>query len=391
MAGARGETWSGASETFYPNQPRRDFLLMNSLRFERFSQPQYLQRVGRERVTQMLMPHATELLAHGISLPDDVLFLVLATLPGRQAALSAGLREVMTAIEVIEEVLPDERTARPWVVSGLQLRLSARHRPILLTPEPRAGGMLVAEALEPCFSVAVTAEPGLGANGEVRMKNVEAAALCEPAAHPACGGPHPTLRATLSRSTGEGNLPSAEKGKARYKFSRKGSVYVVRYDGMAKFHLADKLGARYLGYWLHHANAPISAFDLERIIRPEKALVRAKDSIQGHLDAEAVRAYLRQLDALREQREEAAEDGNLARADQLDEAIAAIAAALKQPGQAADAGERARVNVNKAVTAVLRHLRKGGVAEQAFGRHLEQFLSLGYECCYHQPPGTVWQ
>jgi hypothetical protein len=77
----------------------------------------------------------------------------------------------------------------------------------------------------------------------------------------------------------------------------------------------------------------------------------------------------------------------------LDEDIEAIESALKAPGQAADAGERARGNVSKAVRAVLRQLRRGGPTEQAFGRHLEQFLSLGYECCYHQPPGQTlaWQ
>ena len=177
----------------------------------------------------------------------------------------------------------------------------------------------------------------------------------------------------------------------RFVFSKAGSHWDVTFDGLTTFHLPDKLGAKYIGYFLHHANQAIAPFDLERVIQPEKAQARAKDSIQGQLDAEAVRQYLRQLDTLRGQRAEAAEDGDLATADRLDEDIEAIEAALKQPGQASDAGERARVNVNKAVTAVLRHLRKGEVAEQAFGRHLEQFLSLGYECCYHQPPGITWE
>ena len=176
----------------------------------------------------------------------------------------------------------------------------------------------------------------------------------------------------------------------RFVFCKAGSHWDVAFDGLTTFHLPDKLGAKYIGYFLNHANEAIAAFDLERVIRPEKAQARAKDSIQGQLDAEAVRQYLRQLDDLRGQRAEAADDGDLATADRLDEEIEAIEAALKQPGQASDAGERARVNVNKAVTAVLRHLRKGDAAEQAFGRHLEQFLSLGYECSYHQPPGISW-
>ena len=177
----------------------------------------------------------------------------------------------------------------------------------------------------------------------------------------------------------------------RFEFRKAGSHWDVVFNGSEIFHLPDKLVAKYIGHFLHHPNGPVSSFDAERIIQPEKAQVRAKDSIQGNLDADAVRAYLRQLDTLREQRSEAAEDGDLARADQLDDDISAIEAALKSPGQAADAGERARVNVNKAVSAVLRQLRRGGPTEQAFGRHLEQFLSLGYECCYHQPPGITWE
>jgi hypothetical protein len=178
---------------------------------------------------------------------------------------------------------------------------------------------------------------------------------------------------------------------ARFVFRKAGSHWDVVFDGSETFYLPDKLGTQYIGHFLHHANGPVSSFDAERIIQPEKAQVRDKDSIQGNLDADAVRDYLRQLDILREQRAESAEDGDLARADQLDDDITAIEAALKSPGQAADAGERARVNVNKAVTAVLRQLRRGDATEQAFGRHLEQFLSLGYECCYHQPPGITWE
>ena len=187
------------------------------------------------------------------------------------------------------------------------------------------------------------------------------------------------------------DLGPATTAKPKFVFRKAGSHWDVVFDGSETFHLPDKLGTQYIGHFLHHANSPVSSFDAERIIQPEKAQVRAKDSVQGLLDAEAVRQYLRQLTALRGQRAEAAEDGDLATVDRLDEDIEAIEAALKQPGQASDSGERARVNINKAVTAVLRQLRKGEPAEQAFGRHLEQFLSLGYECCYHQPPGITWE
>jgi hypothetical protein len=202
-----------------------------------------------------------------------------------------------------------------------------------------------------------------------------------------------TLPATCRGAAGmdEDTALGNTRPTARFVFRNAGSLWDIVFDGSETFHLPPILGTKYIGHFLHHANGPVSSFDAERIIQPEKAQVRAKDSVQGLLDAEAVRQYLRQLVDLRGQRAEAAEDGDLATVDRLDEDIEAIEAALKQPGQASDAGERARVNVNKAVSAVLRRLQRGGPTEQAFGRHLEQFLSLGYECCYHQPPGICWE
>jgi len=115
---------------------------MNSPRFDRFSQPDYLQRIGRERVTQMLSPFAPELLGLGIALPavalpDDLFFQVLATLARRTEGLSAALLEAMVAIEVLDEIFPDERT--PLVVTELRFRLRSSARPILLQATAGAG------------------------------------------------------------------------------------------------------------------------------------------------------------------------------------------------------------------------------------------------------------
>jgi len=77
--------------------------------------------------------------------------------------------------------------------------------------------------------------------------------------------------------------------------------------------------------------------------------------------------YLRQLDRLRTQRGKAAEDGDLATVDRLDNDIAAIELELNKNRQAPDTGERARNNVRKAVVAVIRNLNKGNEAERKFG------------------------
>ena len=184
-------------------------------------------------------------------------------------------------------------------------------------------------------------------------------------------------------------LPDRPKATGNV-FCRAGSHWDVTFDGGRTIHLRHTLGVEYLSYLLHHPGQPISAFDLETTIRPAKARARAKDSIQNNLDAEAVRDYLRQLDRLRTQRAEAAGEGDLVAVDRLDEDITAIENELIRSRRAPDAGERARSNVRKAIAAVQRKLRQGDGNEKKLGQHLDEFISLGYECCYHQPPGVPW-
>lgn len=192
------------------------------------------------------------------------------------------------------------------------------------------------------------------------------------------------LPAVTSRTVGP-SQPVPRNG-----FSQTGRFWTVTFGGAKPFPLPPTLGAEYLNYLLHHPSQPISAYDLELLIRPEKAQARAKDSVQHQLDAEGIRSYLRQLEQLRQRRDEAAEDGDLAKADRLDGDIGAIETELKRNGQVPDTGERARGNVSKAVAAVQRKLRQGDPNEKAFAQHLDQFISLGYECCYNQPQGSGW-
>jgi len=108
---------------------------MNPPRYVRFPQPHYLEHIGRERVTKILLPFAQELVPHGIALPalaspDDLFFQMIASLTQRASSLSAGLLDAMSAIEVIDEVFPDER--RPLVVTELRLRLRSAAEPIRL-------------------------------------------------------------------------------------------------------------------------------------------------------------------------------------------------------------------------------------------------------------------
>ena len=134
---------------------------MNPPRFVRFSQPEYLQQLGRERVTWMLLPFTTELLGLGMAfpaaaLPDGLFFQVLATLPRQVAVVSAKLLEAMVAIEVLDEVFPDERT--PLVVTELRFRLRSSARPILLQATADDGTPLdgsIELVTEPCVKESI--------------------------------------------------------------------------------------------------------------------------------------------------------------------------------------------------------------------------------------------
>jgi hypothetical protein len=148
------------------------------------------------------------------------------------------------------------------------------------------------------------------------------------------------------------------------------------------------LGARYLDYLLHEPNDPISAFDLEVEVQPEKGEARVRDSFQPESDAQSMREYRQELGRL--QMETAQVAGEPEEVARLEGEMEALKSALKGAG-AADTGERARVNVRKAVVVVLGQLRKRGPEEKALAEHLRRHLSTGYECLYSVPEGRIWQ
>lgn len=184
-------------------------------------------------------------------------------------------------------------------------------------------------------------------------------------------------------------LPLPER--SRYRFHNVGSSWRVVFEGGPEFHIPDGLGAKYLNYLFQHPNEAISAYDLEVAISPQKAEARPKESIRNGLDPQTVREYLREIDKLRAKREEASEDGNVAEADRLDEEISAFESAIRQPGLGADAGEKARGNVRKSISALRQRLLKGETPEKAFGEHIAEHVSLGYELIYSQPLGRIWR
>jgi hypothetical protein len=184
-----------------------------------------------------------------------------------------------------------------------------------------------------------------------------------------------------------GEWPVAEP---RFVFRRTSRLWEVIFAGGGRFHLENTLGARYLDYLLHHPNDPISAFDLEVAIEPEKGEARARTSIQPTIDPRARREYERALGKLRADQESAQEAEERAEVSRLDGEIEALELALNERGGTENTDERARGNVRRALGVVIGKLLKGGEHEGAFAEHLRSHLSTGYECLYSQPEGKIW-
>jgi hypothetical protein len=199
-----------------------------------------------------------------------------------------------------------------------------------------------------------------------------------------------------------GNQPKAEKpappaevqtvNRPKYLMRKAGSYWDIIYDSGELFHIDDSLGVRYLDYLLKTPGTPIHALKLEALVRPEKATVRRPDSVQKHVDARALQEYERELRELKAELENAQAENNEPTQTRVQEEIDALKTVLKnKAGISGDAGERARDNVRKAITAVLAKLRKGSKPEKDFEQHVAGFITTGYECMYKQPKTHVWE
>ncbi len=179
--------------------------------------------------------------------------------------------------------------------------------------------------------------------------------------------------------------------KARYSFRLAGSVCDIVFNGSEVFHLNNTDGAKYLDYLLHHPRKVVRAFDLEVMVKPEKATVREDNSIQTTVDAQAKREARQELAALKGELEDAEANDQTAQVQRLKSEIATLEAAARNNSLLdGDTGERARDNVRKAINKVKVNLRKGNKEEKAFGVHVGQFVLLGYDVIYNQPENMSW-
>lgn len=179
--------------------------------------------------------------------------------------------------------------------------------------------------------------------------------------------------------------------KVRYSFRLAGSMCDIVFNGSDVFHLNNTDGAKYLDHLLHHPNKPIRAFDLEATIKPDKEKFRDENSIHKAVDPQARREARQELVTLKAELEEAQAERQTAKAKRLKDEIAKVqAAAGNESLLGGDTGERARDNVRKAINKAVAKLRKGDKEAKAFGVHLGQFVSLGYDVRYNQPENMSW-
>jgi hypothetical protein len=197
-------------------------------------------------------------------------------------------------------------------------------------------------------------------------------------------------RAETEKAAGAEPAGAAAGGGRRNLMQRAGCAWRVRFEGRPEFFVWDTVGVRYVDYLVHHPSQPIRAFELERRILPEKGAIRSGTGVREKLDPDTMKRYLREVERLRAEREQAADDGQEGETMRLDGEIEAMEGELERLGTKADAGSRARDNVRKAIDGLVRKLARGDEGERALAAHIRQFVSLGYEVLYTRTYGEVW-
>lgn len=202
--------------------------------------------------------------------------------------------------------------------------------------------------------------------------------------------------------------PTAER-RQEYVFHREGEFWTVS-DGNTVVRLKDTKGLRYIAQLLRHPDREFHVMDLIAPERDaaetsdaglegasEKELRRlgmhtASDAESGErlLDAQARTQYQRRLQDLREELDEATRFNDTERASrarvEMEFLAHELARAVGLGGRSREGSsgaERARLNVTRAVKAVLRRI----TAENAnLGRYLETTIRTGAFCSYRPDP-----
>jgi len=167
------------------------------------------------------------------------------------------------------------------------------------------------------------------------------------------------------------------------------------------FRLVDSKGLRYIHRLLQAPGVEVYALDLELATHPAAATVPVgadglhADGPSGQLlvDKQALEAYRRRIEDLRDQIEEADRHGDPERAsrarEELDYLMDEIDRVTRPDGTPrAQSGEteRARVNVTRAIR---KAIEKIGEQDPSLGHHLDHDIRTGTYCSYMPDPATA--
>ncbi|MDX6719729.1 MAG: eukaryotic-like serine/threonine-protein kinase, partial [Solirubrobacteraceae bacterium] len=180
------------------------------------------------------------------------------------------------------------------------------------------------------------------------------------------------LRERLTK-VGEREAPLAAPRAVVARLSRQHDVWLLDYDGRSVC-LQDAKGLRYLAKLLGNPGTPIAAV----------ALAAAGGA--SPLDLEAQRARVAEL---REEIAEARAFNDPERAARAGAQLEALAGELAAAGEHEGApGERARVNVTRAIRAALRRI---AAHEPELGHRLQRTIRTGSHCLYRPDPDPPLQ
>jgi hypothetical protein len=170
--------------------------------------------------------------------------------------------------------------------------------------------------------------------------------------------------------------PAAET----FELIKEGELWTIRSD--TTFHLRDSRGLSILARLVAHPKREFHATDL---VAPTGEQGHVEDAGE-QLDAQAIAAYKRRLEDLREVEGEAIEHGDTHRAGRAREEIEALAGELAQGvglggrgRKASSTAEKARINVRKRLLDVFTRI---GEHSPALAKHLRRSIKTGAFCSY---------
>ncbi len=186
------------------------------------------------------------------------------------------------------------------------------------------------------------------------------------------------LLARLEEATSPARRPGARPSRAALRHEQ--DVWLLDYDGRTLC-LQDAKGLHHLATLLEQPGTPVSAVRLAHDVNGGD-----RDGAAAELDAHHKRA----LD-LREELAEAQSYNDPERVARARHELERLAADMaRADGMSSAAGERARINVTRAIKTVVRHIAEH---EPELGHRLRGSVRTGTACTYEPDPGAplLWE